>query len=114
MCGETQERRVEEAFGNEGVADVVRKSRLGWFGHLGRKDAGDWVSACRNMTIVGRNTGKGITKKRWNEVVNDDLKKCGLDRGLAKDREINGSSYGENVRLVRAWTRDVRQGERES
>ena len=47
---------------------------------------GDWVSACRNMAIVG-NTGKGrSTEKKWNEVVKDDMKKCGLDRGLAKDR----------------------------
>ena len=51
-----------------------------------RKDAGDWVSACRNMAIVG-NAGKDRQKKRWNEVVKDDLKKCGLGRGLAKDRE---------------------------
>ena len=70
----------------EDVADVVRKSRLGWFCHMERKDAGDWVSACRNMTILG-NAGKGRPKKGWNEVVKDDLKKCGLDSGLAKDRE---------------------------
>ena len=61
----------------EDVADVVRKSRLGWFGHLERKDAGDWVSACRNMAIVG-NAGRGRLKKRWNEIVKDDLEKCGL------------------------------------
>ena len=30
---------------------------------------------------------KKRTEKRWNEAVKDDLKKCGLDRGLAKDRE---------------------------
>ena len=35
----------------EEVADVVRKRRLGWFGHLERKDEGDWVSACRNMVV---------------------------------------------------------------
>ena len=46
----------------EDVADVVRKSRLGWFGHLERKDARDWVSACRNMAIVG-NAEKGRPKK---------------------------------------------------
>ena len=51
-----------------------------------KKDAGDWVSACRNMTIVG-NAGKGRPKKKWNEVMKDDLKKCGPDSGLAKDRE---------------------------
>ena len=65
---------------------VVRKSRLRWLGHLERKDAGDWVSACRNMAIVG-NAGKGRPKKRWWEVVEEDLKKCRLDRGSAKDRD---------------------------
>ncbi len=37
----------------EDVADVVRRGRLGWFCHLERKDTGDWVSACRNMVVVG-------------------------------------------------------------
>ena len=36
---------------------------------------------------VVRNAGKSRPKWRWNEVVKDDLKKCGMDRGLAKDRE---------------------------
>jgi hypothetical protein len=61
--------------------------RVDWEGLVTRrrKAAGDWVS-CRNMTIV-RNYGKGCQKNRWNEVVKDDLKKCGLDRGLAKNWE---------------------------
>ena len=59
---------------------------MGWFGNLERKDAGDWISACRNMAVVG-NAGRGRPKKKWNEVAKDDLKKYSLDRGLAKDRE---------------------------
>ena len=36
--------------------------------------------------------------KKWNEVVKDDLKKCGLDIDLAKDRErwkaqVMGKTY---------------------
>ena len=57
------------------------------FGHLERKDAGDWVSACRNMAIVGNAERGSPNKMWWNEVVKDDLKKCGLDRGFEKDRE---------------------------
>ena len=34
-----------------------------------------------------RNAGKGRPAKRWNEVVKDGLKRCGLDGGLAKDGE---------------------------
>ena len=62
-------------------------------------------TACRNMAIVG-NAGKGRTKERWNEVVKDDLTKC-------DGSEMEGSSYGENVRPVRARTRDVKREERE-
>ena len=38
------------------------------------------------MAIV-RNAGKGRAKKKWNEVVKDDLKKCRLDKGIGKDTE---------------------------
>ena len=52
--------------------DEVRKSRLGWFSHLERKDTGDFVSACRNMAIV-ENAGRSRTKKLLNEVREEDL-----------------------------------------
>ena len=65
---------------------MVRKSRLRWFGHLERKDEGDWVSACRYMVVPG-NAGKGRPRKRWRDVLKDDLKKGRLDRSLAKDRD---------------------------
>ena len=89
MCGVTLKDRckseeLRKRLDIEDVADVIRKSRLRWFGHLERKDAGDWVSACRNMA-VGENVGKGRPKKRWVEV-KDDLKKGRLDRGLVKDK----------------------------
>ena len=79
-----------------------------------RNDAGEWVSACRNMAIVG-NVGKGRQKKRLNEVVKDDLKKCGLDGGLANEWERwKAQVMGKTSdRPVRARTRDVNREERE-
>ena len=35
------------------VADVVRRGRLRWFGHLERKSVDDWVSACRGLVVEG-------------------------------------------------------------
>ena len=71
MCGVTLKDRCKseelwKRFEIEDVADVVRKIRLGWFGHLERKDEGDWVSACRNMTC--RKCWKRQTERndRWN------------------------------------------------
>ena len=37
--------------------------------------------------VVPGNAGKGRPRKRWRDVVEDDLKKCGLDRSLAKNRD---------------------------
>ena len=62
----------------EDVADVIRRSRLRWFGHSERKEGGDWVSACRKMVVPG-NAGKGRPRKRWRDVVEDDLKKGRLE-----------------------------------
>ena len=56
---------------------------------------------------------KGRSKKRWNEVVRDDLKKCGLDRALVKEKKRWNTCYWENVRHVRARTRDVKRDGRE-
>ena len=37
--------------------------------------------------VVPGNAGKGRPRKRWREVLETDLKKGSLDRGLAKDRD---------------------------
>ena len=60
MCGVTLKDRckseeLRKHLDIEDVANVIKKSRLGWFCHLEIKerDARDWVSACKNMAIVG-------------------------------------------------------------
>ena len=58
-----QSEKLRKLLEIEDVANVVRKSRLGWFGHLERKDEGDWVSGCRNMVVLG-NAEKGRPRKR--------------------------------------------------
>ena len=51
-----------------------------------RKDEEDRVSACRNMVVPG-NAEKGRPRKRWRDVLEEDLKEGRLNRGLAKDRD---------------------------
>ena len=72
MCGVTLKDRcksevLRKRLNIEDVVDVVRKSRLGSFGHLERKDEGDRASACRYM-VVPENAGKGRSRKRWRDV----------------------------------------------
>ncbi len=113
MCGVTLKDRckseeLRKRLDIEDVADVVRKSRLRWFGHLERKDERDWVSACRNIVVLG-NAGKGRPKMRWREVVEDDLKRYHLDRDLAKDREgWRAQLMGKTSDLCEHGKRDVK------
>ena len=63
MCGVTlRNGKTSEEIRNRlsivSVSDLVRQGRLGWFGHVERKDAADWVSTRRNMA-VSRERGRG-------------------------------------------------------
>ena len=51
MCGVTLKDRksceeLRQRLGIDSVSDVLRRNRLRWFGHVDRKNDGDWVKAC--------------------------------------------------------------------
>ena len=85
MCGVRLKNRVPSVelyrrLGVEEVADVVRRGRLRWFGHLERKGRDDWVSACRDFGVTG-SRGRGRSGKTWGECVKHDLQTLGLRAG---------------------------------
>ena len=69
------------------VADVVRRGRLRWFGHLERKSVDDWVSACRGLVVEGAR-GRGRSRKTWEQCVRDDMKLLGLHPEWAIFRDM--------------------------
>ena len=69
------------------VADVVRRGRLRWFGHLERKSVDDWVSACRGLVVEGTR-GRGRSRKTWGQCVRDDMKLLGLHPEWAVFRDM--------------------------
>ena len=82
MCGvslKDRKRSVDlySLLGEQSIDVVVRQGRLRWFGHVERKSEDDWVSACRNVVVVGvRCAGRG--RKTCYECVKDDMKALGL------------------------------------
>jgi hypothetical protein len=91
MCGVSLKHRISSIdlytrLGVEAVADVVRRGRLRWFGHLERKPEYDWVSACRNIEVEGMSM-RGRNRKTWSECVRQDLNILHLKKELAQDRE---------------------------
>ena len=51
------------------VADVVRRGRLRWFGHLEHRSVDD----CRRLVVEGTR-GRGRSRKTWEQCVRDDMK----------------------------------------
>ena len=90
MCGVRLKNRISseelnKRVGIESVAVIVRRGRMGWFGHLERKDKHDWVSACRDFEVAGQKK-KGRGRKTWGECVRCDLRSQGLKASWAQDK----------------------------
>ena len=91
MCGVSLKKKIPTAelrsrLGIEGVAEVMRRGRLRWFGHVERKEADDWVNACRNLRVAG-SRGRGRPRMTWRARLDGDMKDMGLRPGMAMDRE---------------------------
>jgi hypothetical protein len=90
MCGVSKMDRktsseLRERLGVEAIGVVIRRNRLRWFGHVERKENTDWVKRCMEMEVVGQRP-RGRPRKTWMEVVRNDMKKMGLRREDAQDR----------------------------
>ena len=82
MCGVSLKDRKHSVdlyslLGVQSMADVVRRGRLRWIGHLKHKSVDDWVSTCRNVEVAGVRC-RGRNRKTWNKCVEDDMEVLGL------------------------------------
>ena len=70
MCGVKLKDRLpsKELRERLGVALVLQQNRLRWYGHVLRKDDGDWVKKCMEYEVEGSRPS-GRPKKTWKEVV---------------------------------------------
>ena len=69
-----------------------------WFGHVERKEVGDWVSACRNLEVAG-SRGRGRPRMTWRaRLVGDNYEGYGAKaRDGNGPREVEVWHHGENV-----------------
>ena len=87
MCGVSLREKktnaeLRESMGIEKISDVMRRSRLRWMGHVLRKEGNDWVKSVE-MTVEGSRGRED--KKKWEKMVERDMKVRGLVRNDAKD-----------------------------
>src|SRR5271165_3711065 len=112
MCGVTLKNRVSSddlrvKLGIDSVSDMVRRSRLRGFGHVERKSAEDWVSACRELVVEGVK-GKGRSRKSWKECVADDMRKLRLRKEDAQNCVLWRCTFG-GKRLTHAGMENRRK-----
>ena len=77
---------VLERLGLDSITLVMTRARLRWFGHVYRKEQGDWVKRIKDLNIEGRRP-PGRPQKSWNELVESDLRELRLRPTDAADRD---------------------------
>ena len=74
----------EEHAGNH-IAEVMRRNRLRWFGHVERRDELYWIKRIETMQVDGDGV-KDRPRKRWREVLKEDMREKGLCKEDVWDR----------------------------
>ena len=90
MCGVSLRDRktsaeLRQKMGVEAIADVVRRGRLRWFGHVVRKEENDWVKKVMSLNVEGTRPS-GRPKKTWQTTVLADMKALGVGHEVAMER----------------------------
>ena len=67
------------------IAEVMRRNRLRWFCHVERRDELCWIKRIETLQVDGDGV-KGRPRKRWREVLKEDMREKGLCREDACDR----------------------------
>ena len=68
------------------ITNVMRRERLRWFGHTERKDGENWLRKVQTLEIPGK-VPSGGPRKTWKYDLEDDLRRTGLDRAQAQNRD---------------------------
>ena len=89
ICGLTLRDRVSsmEILRRCNLEDIlltVRKRRMGWFGHVFRRES-DPLARIREFEAPGRRP-RGRPKKRWKDCIRDDLAAARVQEDAAGDR----------------------------
>ena len=76
---------VAQGCGLREILMVVRVRRLQWFGHVKRREEGEALSIVHRWQVEGRRP-RGRPKKSWMSVIQEDMRKLGINEDLTGDR----------------------------
>ncbi|XP_070022982.1 uncharacterized protein [Nicotiana sylvestris] len=92
MCGHTRLDRIRnevirDKVGVAPIEDKMREAQLRWFGHLRRRSTDAPVRRYERLTLEGLQRGRGRPKKRWGEVIRQDMVQLQLTENMTLDRK---------------------------
>ena len=70
------------------IEDKMGETRVKWFSHIRRRSKGVSVRRCEKIDLLVYRRGQGGPRKRWGEVIRNDLKTSGLTKDMAQDRKL--------------------------
>ena len=91
MCGArlsdgVRSEELRRRMGLEDIVDVMRRTRLRWFGHVQRKEEDEWTKRSLHFRVEGKRP-VGRPKRTWCQVLNEDMKALRLVPGMTADRQ---------------------------
>ena len=76
---------LRRAFGLEPVSDVIRRTRLRWFGHIERRGPDHLTKLSQTVEVAGQRQ-RGRPLLTWTNCVDADLSLLKLNKYIAMDR----------------------------
>ncbi|XP_070047229.1 uncharacterized protein [Nicotiana tomentosiformis] len=70
------------------IEDKIREARLRWFGHVRRRSTDAPVRRCERLTLESLRRGRGRPKKRYREVIRQDMAQLQLTENMTLDRKV--------------------------
>ena len=92
MCNKTRIDRIRNVhflshFGIAPIEDKIRENCVRWFGHIERRPTTTLIRKVSFINEEDFRRKRGRPKRRWMDVVNEDLKTLNLSKTLIFDRK---------------------------
>ena len=85
LCERKKNENLIQSMGLVRIGQVMRKSRLRWYGHVARREEAHWLQRILNFPVAGRKP-RGRPCKTWGETITEDRRASNITHTDPTDR----------------------------